>query len=218
VRLKAHMGILSRRKDPQRIEFETEALRHMDALYRTGLRLTRSDADAQDLVQETFLRAYRFFDRYEPGTNMKAWLFKIQYNAFVNRYRRGSLERSIMETLTDSPTADSVMSSSSMRALVDPVSETVRPLLAAEIERALAKLPDDYRAMILLADVEELSYKEIADVIGCPIGTVMSRLHRARRLMQVELADAPVLEETVSKPAEAVSLSEYRRRRSGADT
>jgi RNA polymerase sigma-70 factor (ECF subfamily) len=212
------MGILSRRKDPERLEFETEALRHMDALYGTALRLTRSDADAQDLVQDTLLRAYRFHDRFEPGTNMKAWLFKIQYNAFVNRYRRGSLERSIMETLTDSPSADSVMSSSTMRALVDPDSEAMRPLMAAEIERALATLPDDYRVMIMLADVEELTYKEIADVIGCPMGTVMSRLHRARRLMQTALADAPAVEHVVTATTDAVSLSDYRRRKAGVDT
>lgn len=216
------MGMFSRGKDPRRLEFETDALRHMDALYGTALRLTRSDADAQDLVQETFLRAYRFYDRFEPGSNMKAWLFKIQYNAFVNRYRRGSLERSIMETLTESPNADSVMSSATMRSLVDPVSEAVRPLVASEIERALATLPEEYRAMIMLADVEELSYKEIADVIGCPIGTVMSRLHRARRLMQAELADAPTVEraseQTSPQPTEAVSLSDYRRRKAGVDT
>lgn len=215
------MGLLSRRKDPQRVEFENEALRYMDALYGTALRLTRSDADAQDLVQETFLRAYRFYDRFEPGTNLKAWLFKIQYNAFVNRYRRGSLERSIMDTLTDAPAEDSVMSSASMRSLVEPDSEMMRPLLASEIERALATLPDDYRAMILLADVEELSYKEIADVIGCPIGTVMSRLHRARRLMQKELVDGSEQQTTAPDAglddAKPVSLTEYRRRKGGVD-
>jgi len=213
------MGIFARRKDPQRVEFEAEALRHMDALYGTALRLTRSDADAQDLVQETFLRAYRFYDRFEPGTNLKAWLFKIQYNAFVNRYRRGSLERSIMETLTDEPSTDSVMSVATMRGLVDPVSAALRPLVASEIERALATLPEDYRAMILLADVQELSYKEIADVIGCPIGTVMSRLHRARRLMQKELADHAPADELPVQPAaaETVSLADYRRRKGGAE-
>lgn len=213
------MGIFTRRKDPQRLEFEAEALRHMDALYGTALRLTRSDADAQDLVQETFLRAYRFYDRFEPGTNLKAWLFKIQYNAFVNRYRRGSLERSIMETLTDEPSADSVMSVATMRGLVDPVSAALRPLVASEIERALSTLPEDYRAMILLADVQELSYKEIADVIGCPIGTVMSRLHRARRLMQKELADHAFQDDVSVQPAaaETVSLADYRRRKGGAE-
>lgn len=212
------MGLLTRRKDPKLVEFEREALRHMDALYGTALRLTRSDADAQDLVQDTFLRAYRFYDRFEPGTNLKAWLFKIQYNAFVNRYRRGSLERSIMETLTDEPSADSVMSSATMRALVDPVSETLRPLVASEIEHALAALPDDYRAMILLADVEELSYKEIADVIGCPIGTVMSRLHRARRLMQKHLAETTAIDQNdAPQTAATVSLDDYRRRKGGVE-
>ncbi|MGD8863379.1 MAG: sigma-70 family RNA polymerase sigma factor [Myxococcales bacterium] len=183
------MGLFRHSRDPLRDEFEAEALPHLDSLYGNALRLTRSRVEAEDLVQETLLRAYRFYDRFERGTNVKAWLLRIQYNTFVNRYRRRTKERDITESMTREPTGEDVMSRQSLKALTDPVGTALRPMVVAEIEAALDELPEEHRTVIVLADVEELSYKEIAEVIGCPIGTVMSRLHRARRALRKRLVD-----------------------------
>jgi RNA polymerase sigma-70 factor (ECF subfamily) len=183
------MALFGRSRDPLRDEFEAEALPHLDSLYGNALRLTRSRPEAEDLVQETLLRAYRFYDRFERGTNIKAWLLRIQYNTFVNRYRRRTKERDITDSMTREPTGQEVMSRESLKALTDPVGTALRPMVVAEIEAALDELPEEHRMVVVLADVEELSYKEIAEVVGCPIGTVMSRLHRARRTLRKRLLD-----------------------------
>jgi len=167
--------------------FESEARPHLDALYSAAVRLTRSQVDAEDLVQDTLVRAYRFYDRFEAGTNFKAWLLRIQMNTFVNRYRRATRERQVFEGPMAVPVGEGVMSRATMRALTDPVGDAQRRLIAQEITRAFDELSEEARAMVLLADVEELSYKEIAEVMGCPIGTVMSRLHRARKQLQASL-------------------------------
>jgi RNA polymerase sigma-70 factor (ECF subfamily) len=179
-------------RNPKKIEaqrrlFETEARPHLDALYSTAVRLTRSPVDAEDLVQDTLVRAYRFYDRFEAGTNFKAWLLRIQMNAFVNRYRRATRERQVFDGPMATPVGEGVISRATMRGLTDPVGDAQRQIIAQEINRAFDQLSEDARAMVLLADVEELSYKEIAEVMGCPIGTVMSRLHRARKQLQVSL-------------------------------
>jgi RNA polymerase sigma-70 factor (ECF subfamily) len=216
------MGMFRKETDPERAEFEREALAHLDALYAAALRLTRSPADAEDLVQDTFVKAYRFYDRFEAGTNMKAWLFRIQTNTFINRYRRKTRERAAVDGGNAAPVGEGVMSRAAMRGLSQPVEAAERMLIAQEIQRALDELPEDYRVMILLADVEELSYKEIAEVVGCPIGTVMSRLHRARKIMQRQLlAQAVHLgiveegEEDGTVEEQPVSLEDWRKRRGG---
>jgi RNA polymerase sigma-70 factor, ECF subfamily len=196
-------------------EFARDALEHMDSLYGAALRLTRSASDAEDLVQDAFLKAYRFYDRFEPGTNMRAWLLRVLTNTFINKYRRTSRERKVLDGEDAEPVGDGVMSRAAMRALTDPVGETMRPMLAREIQAALDELSEEHRLIVVLADVEELSYKEIADIVGCPIGTVMSRLHRARKQMQHRLVGTAidmgiVEEEHVSAP---VSLDAYRRTR-----
>jgi RNA polymerase sigma-70 factor (ECF subfamily) len=213
------MGLFRKAKSPAREAFEREALEHLDSLYGAALRLTRSESDAEDLVQDTFLRAYRFYDRFEAGTNMKAWLHRIQTNTFINRYRRKTRERNALDGAIAKPVGEGVMSRAAMRALSQPISTAERPLLAREIQNALDTLPEDYRIMILLADVEELSYREIADVVGCPIGTVMSRLHRARKAMQKQLipqaidlgiVEVPAEEAEGEQVGEAVSLDAFR--------
>jgi RNA polymerase sigma-70 factor (ECF subfamily) len=209
------MGLF-RNRDPEREAFEREALAHLDALYAAALRLTRSPSDAEDLVQDTFLKAYRFYERFEAGTNMRAWLFRIQTNTFINRYRRKTRERNVLDGAHAAPVGEGVMSRAAVRALSQPVAAAERRLLAAEIDRALAQLPEDYRVMILLADVEELSYKEIAEIVGCPIGTVMSRLHRARKMMQKHLVAQAIhlgIVSEVDEDEEPVSLDAWRRRR-----
>ena len=214
------MGLFQRPKpapDPLREEFEREALKHLDSLYATALRLTRSPSDAEDLVQDTFLKAYRFSDHFEAGTNLKAWLFKILTNTFINKYRRTTRERRVLDGDEAEPVGDGVMSRAAMRALTDPVGDAMRPLVVKEIQSALDELSDEHRLMIVLADVEELSYKEIADIVGCPIGTVMSRLHRARKQMQHKLVDTAmhmgIIDERPEPSADPISLDAYRKSR-----
>lgn len=217
------MGIFrkkpARPPDPERDAFEQEALQHLDSLYGAALRLTRSPSDAEDLVQDTYLKAHRFYDRFEAGTNLKAWLFRILTNTFINRYRRKTRERNVMDGIDADPVGEGVMSRAAMRALSSPVADAERTLLAREIQTALDALPEDYRVMILLADVEELAYKEIAEIVGCPIGTVMSRLHRARKMIQKHLV-SQAIELGVIEPEqdvqadvdEPISLEAWRRR------
>jgi RNA polymerase sigma-70 factor (ECF subfamily) len=197
--------------------FEEEARPHLDALYSTALRLTRSAVDAEDLVQDTLVRAYRFFDRFEAGTNFKAWLLRIQMNTFVNRYRRSTRERQVFDGPMAVPVGEGVMSRATMRGLTDPVGSAQRKLIAKEINEAFESLSEDARAMVLLADVEELSYKEIAEVMGCPIGTVMSRLHRARKQLQVTLQQHAVqlgiIEEDEEEGEDPISLEAFRSRK-----
>src|SRR5947208_1446691 len=156
------MGFLGAKRDPLREEFEAEVLPQTDALYANALRLTHSRHDAEDLVQETVLRAFRFFERFERGTNVKAWLLRIQYNTFVNRYRRTTKERDIKDAMSVEPAGEEIVSREALRALTDPTGSALRPLLAREIETALESLPEDHRLVVVLADIEELSYKEIA--------------------------------------------------------
>jgi len=168
-------------------EFETEALQQLPSLLSVATRLTRRKSDSEDLVQDTFVKAIRARSQYQPGTNMRAWLLKILTNTFINRYRRGVLERNIAEEATTYPLADGWMSTASMAAVRDPESAALRPMLEAEIGKALDDLPEEFRLAVVLSDVEDLSYKEISDVMGCPIGTVMSRLHRGRRMLKARL-------------------------------
>ncbi|MCA9531032.1 MAG: sigma-70 family RNA polymerase sigma factor [Myxococcales bacterium] len=212
-------------KDAKRRAFEQEALPHLDALYGTALRLTRSPAEAEDLVQDSLLKAFRFFDQFQPGSNMKAWLLKIETNTFINRYRRVVRERKVFDGALADPVGEGVMSRAAMRGLTHATAEADRRLLAAEIQRALDALPEEHRTMIVLADIEELSYREVADVVGCPIGTVMSRLHRARRSMQEHLVEQAIQFGIVDgEPdvaandgdAPPVSLEAYRRRKEAA--
>jgi RNA polymerase sigma-70 factor (ECF subfamily) len=198
--------------------FEAEARPLLDNLYATALRLTRSQADAEDLVQDTLVRAYRFYDRFEAGTNFKAWLLRIQMNTFVNRYRRNIRERRVFDGPMATPVGEGVISRASMRGLTDPVGDAQRKLIGREIARAFDELSEDARAMVLLADVQELSYKEIAEIVACPIGTVMSRLHRARKQLQLSLqAQAVQLgiidEDDEGEPREPVSLEAFRTRK-----
>jgi RNA polymerase sigma-70 factor (ECF subfamily) len=170
-----------------RQDFERESLVHLPALLAVATRLTRNSVEAEDLVQDTFVKAMRARGQFEAGTNMRAWLLRILTNTFINRYRRGGLERSVLGGPDADPLADGWVSTSTMEALRDPESQAIRPMLEAEIRQTLDELPEDFRLAVVLADVEELSYKEIADIMGCPIGTVMSRLHRGRRILKSKL-------------------------------
>lgn len=170
--------------------FETEVMQHLDALYRTALRMTRNPQDAEDLVQETMLRAYRFLDRFEPGTNLRAWLFKILTNTYINRYRKASSEPRV-DSLDDSEELslyryldnEAASRGGSVEAQVlDRFAED-------DIKAAIEALPSQYRITVLLADVEGFSYNDIAEITNVKKGTVMSRLFRGRRLLQKALVE-----------------------------
>ena len=168
-------------------EFEREALAHLPTLLAVGTRLTRNAAEAEDLVQDTLLKALRAREHFAQGSNMRAWLLRILTNTFINRYRRGGLERSVLDGPDADPLADGWIGASTMEAMRDPESRALRAVLEKEILQALDELPEEFRLAVVLSDVEELSYREIAEIMGCPIGTVMSRLHRGRRLLKGRL-------------------------------
>jgi len=168
----------------RRSSFEQDVIVHLDALYGVAVRMTRDSATAEDLVHDTVIKAIRAWHQYQPGTNLKAWLLRILTNTFINRYRRGGLERDVLEGPDADPLADRWIGAATMRAMRDPEQQALAPLVEGEVRRALESLPEHFRMAIVLSDIEGLSYKEIADVMGCPIGTVMSRLHRGRAILQ----------------------------------
>ncbi len=170
--------------DPRHDAFAEEALTHMDAMYGVACKLTRNPTEAEDLVQDAFVKAMRARSQFHAGTNLKAWLFRILTNTFINKYRRGGLERSVLDGPDADPLADGWVSASTMRQLRDPETLALMPLVEQEIQRALDALPAEFKMAVILCDVEEFSYEEIAQIMGCPIGTVMSRLHRGRKLLQ----------------------------------
>lgn len=200
------------------MDFENIAIAQLPSLMAVAMRLTRNGAEGEDLVQDTFVKAMRAREQFEPGTNIRAWLLKILTNTFINRYRRGTLERSVIDGATAEPLQDGWIGSASMNAVRDPESLALRPMLEAEIQAALDEVPEEFRLAVVLADVEELSYKEISDIMGCPIGTVMSRLHRGRRMLKSKLYDHAVaygiVDVNADKPEssqeELVDLNEYR--------
>ncbi|MDP9001011.1 MAG: sigma-70 family RNA polymerase sigma factor [Myxococcota bacterium] len=164
--------------------FTDEAMTHLDALYGVACKLTRNPTEAEDLVQDALVKAMRGRQQFQAGTNLKAWLFRILTNTFINKYRRGGLERAILEGPDADPLADGWVSASTMRQLRDPETFALMPMVEGEIRQALDALPPEFRLAVVLCDVEEFSYEEIAGIMGCPIGTVMSRLHRGRKLLQ----------------------------------
>jgi RNA polymerase sigma-70 factor (ECF subfamily) len=166
-------------------EFEQEALPHMDALYNFALRMTGDGDDANDLVQDTFLKAFRFFDKFEKGTNCKAWLFRIMKNTFINTYRKKTKEPDKVDYEEVENFYENVKPFSTDSAHLEK--EIYDNLLDDEITSAIASLPDDFKTVIILSDIEGFTYDEIADFVDCPVGTVRSRLHRARKMLFAKL-------------------------------
>jgi len=204
--------------------FAEEALSHMDAMYGVACRLTRNPTEAEDLVQDALVKAMRARDQFNTGTNLKAWMFRILTNTFINKYRRGGLERSVLEGPDADPLVDGWVSASTMRQLRDPEQMALRPIVESEVGRALDALPAEFKLAVVLCDVEEFSYEEIAEIMGCPIGTVMSRLHRGRKLLQKSLYSHALAmgivkgEDEIFEPrnSEPANLATYRAKKRGA--
>ncbi len=175
-------------------EIEEEALKQVDALYRTALRMTRNPQDAEDLVQETYFRAFRSAHQFQPGTNLRAWLFKILTNSFINQYRKKARKplSSSLEDVEEFYLYNHLVDSGVQPNSPNPEATVIDQFAEEEVISALDQLPIEFRQVVLLADVEGFAYKEIADIVGIPVGTVMSRLHRGRRRLQKELFDYAV--------------------------
>src|SRR6195256_1458539 len=172
--------------------FEAEALASLDSLYRAALRLTRVPADAEDLVQETYLKAFRPADRFEPGTNLRAWLFTILHNTARNRFRDRARDTLVIDSDVVDRAADTPSPGSSSGGVDTPETLLLRDTLAPELQSAIDALPEAFREAVWLRDVEEFSYAEIAEMLGVPIGTVMSRISRGRHLLFERLNPARV--------------------------
>lgn len=174
-----------RKKTPsQKSEFELEAMVHTEALYRTALRMTKNPGDAEDLVQETLLKAYKSFDRFEKGTNAKAWLFKIMTNTFINSYRAKQKESTNVsfDEIDDSFLHSQITGQTSESG--NPEKDFFNKILDQDVVAAIEKLPEEFRMVVVLAFNEGFAYQEIADILGIQVGTVKSRLHRGRKILQ----------------------------------
>jgi RNA polymerase sigma-70 factor, ECF subfamily len=169
-----------------RESFEREVLPHLDSIYSMALRLARNREDANDLLQDTILRAYRFFHQFTPGTNCRAWVLTILFNNFRNGYRKSGREQvSPSEAeFTERLEAESLAAD---QARSDPESLAFANVMAPELTEALDSIPEEFRTALLLVDVEELSYREVSQVLGVPVGTVKSRVSRGRNLMREAL-------------------------------
>lgn len=177
--------------DEDRARFEGLVTAHLDGLYGTALRLTRNRTAAEDLVQDTFLKAWRSFHTFQAGTNARAWLYRILMNAYIDSYRRAAREPEILdqEDVGDFYLYARAQESDEYRRAGDPEEILLSQIMDADVKSALEQVPEPFRAAVILADLEEFSYREIAQILDIPIGTVMSRLYRGRRHLQRLLWD-----------------------------
>ena len=175
--------------EARRARFERDAMQYVDQLYSAAMRMARNPADAEDLVQEAYTKAFSAFHQYKPGTNLKAWLYRILTNTYINLYRKRQREplQSNSDTIEDWQLARAESHTSS--GLRSAEAEALDHLPDSDVKRALQAIPEEFRLAVYFADVEGFAYKEISDIMNTPIGTVMSRLHRGRKMLRDELAD-----------------------------
>ena len=217
--------MFGKKRSEKDLAFQREAIPHLDALYGTALRMTKDEQDAEDLVQEAMLKAYRYFDKYENGTNCKAWLFKIMTNTFINRYRKSKKRREFLVDDDYRPLQERA-EAPPQNPFIDDFDDEENlyfKMFGDEVKNALETIPVDFRMVVLLADLQDFTYKEIAEIMDCPIGTVMSRLYRGRRMLQAKLEEYAVREGYIGAlgddatsseaqaPSKTTDLEEYRR-------
>jgi RNA polymerase sigma-70 factor (ECF subfamily) len=210
--------VIFRSRKRMKDDFHREALVHLDALYYAARYMTKDPRDAEDLVQETLLKAFRFFHRYQTGTNCKAWLFRIMTNTHLNRQRGKAKQFTYLDNVDVEGGGGATPISDASSFYKNPEQGYLHGLVHEQVERALDSLPEDFRLAVVLADLQDFSYKEIAEIMDRPIGTVMSRLHRGRKMLQKKLRShaieqgiisADPLDEKVKTPT---SLADYRNR------
>jgi len=168
-------------------DFQSRSVPYVDSLYNTAYRMTGNSQDAEDLVQETYFKAYKYYDKFQEGTNLKAWLFKILKNTFINNYRKKKLEPRSVEFSEIEDSFEKIVRHDPDDQPLDPEAQYLSGVMDDGVKRALDSLPHDYRMVVVLADLEDFSYKEIAEILDCPVGTVMSRLYRGRKLLEKAL-------------------------------
>lgn len=195
--------------------FETELASHVGRLCGVARRLTSRGDTAEDLVQDTLVKALEARAQFQSGTNMRAWLVRILTNTYINRVRHQGVVGRALEGAEAEPATDGWVGASSLRGLREPNYDALMALSGGEVGRALDALPADYRVAVVLCDIEDFRYEEIGEIMGCPIGTVMSRLHRARKLLQAALfehaREMGILPEV--SPGELIDFDAYRARR-----
>ena len=199
----------------KRNEFERQALVHVDALYGAAYRLTRNARDAEDLVQDSLLRAYKFWDSFQQDSNCKAWLLRIVTNTFINEYQRRKRSREVLDAATaEQDATDGVLVHATAHDKQAPDQMLLQASVSDDVQRALESLPDDFRTAVILCDMQGLSYKEIADIMQTPVGTVMSRLFRGRKLLATALREFAVAEGYVkseaNRTADTIDRQKYR--------
>ncbi len=202
--------------------FNREAMVHRAPLYHHALRLTRNETEAEDLVQETYLRAFRFWSRYEPGTNCKAWLFKILKNVYINHYRKDQkVPQSVDFASLEDNHYETLIEDTFIKRRGQPEVEFLEMDLKQEIAKALSSLPQEYQEAILLCLVEGYAYQEAADILGVAIGTIMSRVYRGRRLLMTRLLEYATLMgylTTAQGDSAKADLEDFQRRRGAPRT
>jgi RNA polymerase sigma-70 factor, ECF subfamily len=176
-------------KKTLKADFEQVAIPHLRSLYTAALYLTKDEQEAEDLVQETYLRAYRFFHKFEPGTNCRAWLLSIQRHLFINRYRQTKKQPEFLDWEKIDQDYELFALSQENTEKSNPENAFHSDVMGPEVEKALKELPEEFRTAIVLVDIDELTYEEAAQIMECPIGTVRSRLCRGRRILQLALRD-----------------------------
>lgn len=195
------------RTNSSKVEFEKQLAPCLDGLYAAALRLTRNERDAEDLVQDSVMRGYRFFDKFERGTNFRAWLFKILTNTFINGYRRQVKERTLGDESERQSVEAQLFSSDATDQAQNPEDFLIERVMSEDVIRAIDTLPIDFRMVVIYADLQEFSYKEIAEILDVPVGTVMSRLFRGRKQLQKALLARE------SDDARLIDLNDFRNRK-----